>query len=583
MHAPIKQTYTTRTQPMAHQAEALRRLASKPAKPCPTDVFAYLMEMGTGKSWLILAEWQEAVNRGGLRDLLVLAPAGSYRNWFIDKNEDQQSELRAHLDPRLYKDMVIAGWTDGAESRRQRERLLAESTRPRTLFVNIEALSSGGNAEALCKEFLTPGHAMMVIDESTRIRGKKAERRKAVMRLKSLAKARRICTGEVAPKSPLDLYWQFYFLDPRILGFDSYVAFQARYAVTKKACFLPQAVLRARFLAAAGVSTDKSQTGATIVRLPPATLRRKLSQIYDATVDPYMPLHQVVDEIKAAAEGMKRDQLVEALVRMAGGGYVRDVIPKIEGFRHVEELHARIAPYSHRVLKKDCLDLKPKIYMPPRDVPMTAEQKRIYVEIKKYATSELSLMSHVTATTVITKMIRLHQVVCGHTRDDDKMLRDIPSNRCAAVLEVLAEHSGKAIIWTTYDPEVRKIAAAIKREYGLYSCAMFWGGNKSTRSDDEKHFLSDSACRFMVSTQATGGMGNTWNVATLVVYAANSYDLELRVQSEDRCHRKGQTESVTYVDLCCAGTVEEKIIEALRGKMDLATIVNGDDYRQWLI
>lgn len=87
----------------------------------------------------------------------------------------------------------------------------------------------------------------------------------------------------------------------------------------------------------------------------------------------------------------------------------------------------------------------------------------------------------------------------------------------------------------------------------------------------------------MVSTQSAGGVGNNWTVADLVIYAANSYDLELRVQSEDRAHRKGQKKSVTYVDLVARGTVEEKIIQALRKKIDLSTAITGENYREWLI
>ncbi len=578
MHAPLK--YTPRTTPMSHQAEALRKAAARPSKPCPSDVFAYLMEQGCGKSKVILDEWQAAVGRGDLRDLLVVAPAGCYKNWFIDKNEDQQSELRAHLDPQLFKETIVAGWMKGADAKHDRERIMSGCAtgtgRPRALFVNIEALSTGGQAEKLCVDFLSPGRAMFVIDESTCVRGRKAERRKAVMRLRHLAEARRICTGEVAPKSPLDLFWQFYFLDPRILGFDSYVAFQARYAEMKQACFLPNKMIDEMFLKQSGVKSMCSDV----------TLRNKLTQIYnraDRPVASDMPRQQIKAEIIAAAEGMRREDKIEAISRMAGGGYVRGLVPTIKGYRHVEELQAKIAPYSHRVLKKDALDLKPKIYMPVREVELTTEQKRIYNEMKKNATAELDLMTHVTATTVLSRMMRLHQIACGHTKDENDVLHDIPSNRCAAVLDVLAEHSGKAIIWTCYVPELLKLRAAINKEYGTESCSIYYGGNKIHRDHEERMFLSDPQRRFMVSTQAAGGKGNTWNVATLVVYAANSYDLELRIHSEDRCHRAGQREAVTYVDLS-ACPVEERIVKALRAKMDLAQLVNGEpDYRKWLI
>ena len=87
----------------------------------------------------------------------------------------------------------------------------------------------------------------------------------------------------------------------------------------------------------------------------------------------------------------------------------------------------------------------------------------------------------------------------------------------------------------------------------------------------------------MVSTPASGGMGNNWACADLVIYYANNYDLAHRMQSEDRAHRVGQTRSVTYVDLVCPGTVDEKILQALRDKINLATTITGDNYQEWLI
>ncbi len=181
------------------------------------------------------------------------------------------------------------------------------------------------------------------------------------------------------------------------------------------------------------------------------------------------------------------------------------------------------------------------------------------------------------------RLTKLHQIVCGHVRDESGVVRDVPSNRAQAVLDVLEEHAGKAIIWVTYDREIRKIADAISAEHGEESVAMFWGGNSKTRLEDERRFLSDPRCRFMCSTQGAGVLGNNWTVADLSIYAANSYDLEKRAQSEDRNHRKGQTKSVTYVDLICRGTIEEKIVKCLRNKLDLAALVTGENARKWLV
>ena len=67
-----------------------------------------------------------------------------------------------------------------------------------------------------------------------------------------------------------------------------------------------------------------------------------------------------------------------------------------------------------------------------------------------------------------------------------------------------------------------------------------------------------------------------------VIYYANSFDLAVRMQSEDRAHRIGQRNTVTYIDLISEGTIDEKIVKSLRSKMDVASQVMGEELRNWL-
>jgi hypothetical protein len=420
---------------------------------------------------------------------------------------------------------------------------------------------------------------MVVIDESTRIKSKKAERTKVIInKLKPLAKVRRIMSGLMTPKSPLDLFWQFYFLDHKILGFETPIGFRDRYAVVERQCFQPNEVIRAKLVQCMGLANNGAP------RLPAERLRGKLhavrTQLRERT-DTLGSMDQatLARKLYEHSRVLRRDDMLDLIEKL--GGYIQTVV-KIKEFQNLEELQEKIAPYNFRVLKEDCLDLPPKVYE-PLEVELTKEQRRLYNELKANATAQLSEDKHVTASTVIAQMLRLHQVVCGHVRDEEGQLHDVPSNRVRDLIELLEDHDGKAIIWSTYQHEIRKISDALREHFGPRSTALFYGGNKSTRAQDENNFLSKKDCRFMVSTQAAGGVGNTWVVADLVVYAANNYDLEQRAQSEDRAHRKGQTRSVTYVDMVARGTVEEKILRALRTKMDLARAVTGDSWREWLI
>ena len=252
-------------------------------------------------------------------------------------------------------------------------------------------------------------------------------------------------------------------------------------------------------------------------------------------------------------------------------------------YRNTEELQEKIAPYSYRVLKDDVLDLPPKIYAPIRDVRLTDEQRRLYKELRETATTQLASGDFVTATMVLTRNLRLQQLLCGFIVDDDGTERAVPSHRGAELLEVLSEHSGKAIIWVPFHPPLRRIVEMLKKEYGPKSVAEFHGKNKDTRGEDERRWLGDPECRWMVSTQQAGGKGNTWLPGTLEVYFANTDNLEDRLNSEDRPHRDGQTRPVTIVDLAALGTNEIKIIESLREKINIASVISGDNYKQWII
>ena len=92
----------------------------------------------------------------------------------------------------------------------------------------------------------------------------------------------------------------------------------------------------------------------------------------------------------------------------------------------------------------------------------------------------------------------------------------------------------------------------------------------------------DSDARFFVGNPQTGGYGITLTAANTVIYYSNGYDLEKRLQSEDRAHRIGQKKSVTYVDLIAPKTIDEKIRKALRAKINIASEILGEELKDWI-
>jgi SNF2 family DNA or RNA helicase len=257
---------------------------------------------------------------------------------------------------------------------------------------------------------------------------------------------------------------------------------------------------------------------------------------------------------------------------------------KVIGYQRLDELQEKLSGFAFRVTKEECLDLPPKMYV-KREVALTPEQVRVYNEMKVMA---LASFKEGLSTTVnaLTQLLRLHQIVCGHTKLDDGTVVEIPNNRIDEMLSVVEEASGKIIIWANYRHDIEAIKLALQKEYGMNSVATYYGDTEAgdrqqivTSFQDPEHDL-----RFFVGNPRTGGYGLTLTAANVVIYYSNSFDLEVRLQSEDRAHRIGQTKSVTYVDLMSPKTVDEKIVKALRDKINIADQVMGvEDLRAWLI
>ena len=255
---------------------------------------------------------------------------------------------------------------------------------------------------------------------------------------------------------------------------------------------------------------------------------------------------------------------------------------KIVAYKNLDMLSKRIEPFSFRVTKNECLDLPDKIYM-TRDVTLTPEQISTYMEMYN---REVSFFQGemMTAEIALTKMLRLHQILCGCFTTDDGTVMSLPNNRISELLETIEETSGKIIIWANYIQNIRDIEEALKKEYGDNSVVTYYGG---TSADDRSRAIVEfqnptSPVRFFVSNPTVGGRGITLTEAHTVIYYSNNFSLETRQQSEDRAHRIGQKNNVTYIDLVVRKTMDEKVIQALLNKRNIANEILKDDLEDWI-
>ncbi len=425
--------FTFKTRPYKHQLNALK-------ESCNKDEYALLMDMGTGKSKVLIDTIAYLYDTGKINSAFILAPKGVYKNWV---GQEIPNHLPNHIEHKM------AYWSSPLTEKvkKQIEAIWKPDFDLQIFVMNIEALSTKKGLE-IAKRFIFNHKngihnegTLLAIDESTVIKNHRAKRTKNAIELGKLAKYKRILTGSPITKSPLDLYTQCFFLD---------------------------------------------------------------------------------------------------------------------------ELTELIKPHSFRVTKEQCLDLPEKIYT-RRVIELTPEQKKIYQDMKKNAVTQLDNMEQVTANAVITQLLRLHQISCGFVNTDDGSSVEINNNRLSELISILEEVNGKALIWANYRHDIQKIEQELSRIYGENSVRSYYGDTPGEeRQQIVEQFQTDDALRFFVGQPRTGGFGLTLTAANTVIYYSNSYDLEIRLQSEDRAHRISQTSKVTYIDLVAEKTVDEIIVKSLR-------------------
>tara|TARA_R100000329_G_scaffold151223_1_gene146480 strand:- start:599 stop:2056 length:1458 start_codon:yes stop_codon:yes gene_type:complete len=477
------ETYNYKTEPYKHQRETLAKSAHK-------NLYALFLEMGLGKSKILLDNAAILFDQEKISGLLIVSPKGNLRNWDVH-------EVNKHLPDHIQRNVLV--WQPNHTKqwlKDYKEMVEGDSDGILNIFlVNVEAFATV-KACKFVEEFLVTHDAMMAIDESTTIKNPKAKRTKHLIKLAPLADYRRILTGFPITKAPLDLYSQCYFLSPNLLGFSSYYAFSARYAITQ--------------------------------------------------------------------------------ARRMGSHSFQQVI----GFQRLEELQESIKDFSIRKTKDQCLDLPAKVYT-KRLVELTDEQKKAYATMKQKA---LMVLENEVFTTVnvLTQIMRLQQIVAGSLRNEDGETIVLKNNRVRTVLDLLEETSGKVVIFAMFQTDIQQLEKAIADKFGENSVASYYG---KTPQDERQRIIdkfqdSESELRYFISNPQTGGRGITLTEASTMIFYSNSYDLELRVQAEDRIHRIGQEKSCTYIDLVSENTVDEKILQNLLSKVKISNEILGE-IRNW--
>jgi len=262
------------------------------------------------------------------------------------------------------------------------------------------------------------------------------------------------------------------------------------------------------------------------------------------------------------------------------------------GYKNLDEMTRRLYSIGIRFKKEDCLkDLPQRIYE-PRRVEMTAEQKKLYEQAKEEFVvfiedaQKQGLPRAIVIQNALVRLLKLQQICCGHAMDENRQLVEIPTNKPKEVLgildEIMGEPDKKVIIWCRFVHDIVTLYSALADKY---KCAKYYGGMKQEEKDavmdefrgkrkpDQSWELGPT--QILIAQIRTGGVGlDLWMSDTAIFYSVE-WSLGVREQAEGRNFRKGSEihQSVTYFDIVCENSIEERILAELKSKKELSDLI----------
>lgn len=518
-----------KTSNLDHQQEWYDKVKDRP-------YFALFWEMGLGKTKLMIDVASHLFLEGKIEGLLIVAPNSVYTNW-------PAIEMPLHMAvpylPIRYK-------TGAGSTSRMRQKLLLDPTwdpgKLRVVAMSYDSLRTEDGYD-YAKKFATIYKTMMVADESTAIKNGSTATAKAAKKIRARCHYAWIATGTPAAQSPFDVHSQIEFLDED---------FWKEYGLRSSTAF--------------------------------------------------------------------KNQFGEYKTRYITGGRK---FPELVGYRRLDHLHGILDTVSSRLLKEDSsVKLPPKTYT-VRTFEMEKSQRALYEKVRdEFVAESRDPGFYLEAPLAIVRLARLQQICSGFVTaeeyvDDEPVLEDggimtedeyqtsfdliqsqiehirpietvrkivdlvepAKNPRLRLLSDLIDACNHKVIVWCRFRRSVQIICDLLGDRAVRY--------DGSTSPKDRESALTrfrdagDPARVFVANVHAIS-MGVTLNIAKTAIYYENTFSLEKRLQSEDRFHRIGQDQPVQIIDLAAEDTVDQKVIEALRSKYDVAAMVTGDRLREWV-
>jgi len=253
---------------------------------------------------------------------------------------------------------------------------------------------------------------------------------------------------------------------------------------------------------------------------------------------------------------------------------------QVVGYRNLDELVEKAHRIAFRITRAECLDLPPEIV---QHVPVSLGRKgsTVYWEIEEAAIARLSSDATVSATNILTELLRLQQVAGGWVTTDDGRTVQVGTEKLDALMDLLEDllshQARKVIVFCRFVPEIWAILAACEKA-GIAAEGLY--GETKDRGELVRRFQEEAEPRVMVIQIQTGGLGITLHRADTAIFYSTGWSLADYEQAKARIQRVGQTaEKVQYFHLLARGTVDERIMRVLAEKRDISKMVV-DEWRE---
>lgn len=500
-----------RKQPFKHQLDCLTKFGSK-------NVFALLAEMGTGKTYIVICNLADLWEMGLCDGALILAPKGVHENWVDEFTKSAPLWLR-------YKTMVWSNSKSKKYAQNMNDFVHNISGHMKLLMMNHDAIATKSGFDCAMKFLMSLRSGAIIVDESDAFKNHQTERFKALIRLKPFSSYRRIMTGTPINNGPLDLWAQFYFLNPSILGHASFASFRGEYAVV-----LPPTNPLVKSIAEA----RRGRAPVLLAKGPDGLPRYKNLERLSAKIDPH------------SFRALKSECLD-----------LPAKLPKTIYFNLTER-----QANAYELMKEECrIELASETTVELNDTGMGLS---LEIPVSK-----------------LTSLVKLSQITSGFisvgkSQDRPGFIEQLGDENpkfdiMIDTVKKIVEAGKKVIVWATLRHEI-EIAKGLFRDNDI-SFVEYHGDVSDKEREIARHEFQDGKASVFIGTQKSGGTGLTLVAASYVIYISNNFSARARAQSEDRAHRIGQTEPVTIIDIIARGTIDQVMADNLDGKATLSELV----------